>query len=105
MNLLTRHHLCQAAPLRFAMQYRDRMDQPLWDGTIPQKIYNKLIDSDLAPESINHIIGNTSWTELTCNACRKTADRVISIDVTGGEYTTHICEECVRSMMGMMDGA
>lgn len=101
MNLITRHILCQAAPSRFAMQYRDRMDVPLADGKPPQKTYDKLVNCDLNPETINRIMGNDSWTQLTCNACRKDVESVISIDVTGGEYATYICEDCVKKMAAL----
>lgn len=81
------------------MQYRDRMDVQLYNGHVPQDDYDKLIASDLKPDTVDTIMGNSSWTRLTCSACNEPVDRAVDVDVTGGEYTTHICEGCAKKIM------
>ncbi len=104
MDLVTRDILARAAPLRLAMQYRDRMDEPLWNGRLPQSLYDKLIVSDLQPATVDAIMGGTSWTQLYCNCCREFVERAVNVDMTGGEYSTHICEPCVKKMEALFHG-
>jgi hypothetical protein len=54
------------------------------------------------PDDVDRIIGNDSWTRNMCSCCHKHSERVVSVDVTGGEYSTHICEKCVRKMSELL---
>src|SRR4051812_30965389 len=98
MNLVTRELMARAAPLRLAMQHRGRMNMPGHDGRTPQDKYLKLAVSDLSPDAVDAIMGSKSWTTITCSCCRKKVPRAVNVDLTAGEYSTEVCEECVKNM-------
>ena len=103
MNIITRQTLARDAAGRWHGQY---FRNGAWRSPVlgdAQKIHERLMDLGLAPnpEDVDRVIGNDSWTRNMCSCCSKYAERVVSVDVTSGEYSTHICEKCVGEMKAL----
>lgn len=50
------------------------------------------------PETVDHIIGNSSWTRTKCEQCEAENVPVIILSVAD-EYGTELCESCVELML------
>jgi hypothetical protein len=99
MILVTRQFLVS----KVVSRWRDNYYRPMgWYDDNKREIYEQLIalESPTA-EDVNHVIGNGSWTSLVCDSCKQQVDEVVSIDVTGGEYATYICEACLNKAQGL----
>ncbi len=104
MKLITRQDLANGAAERWRNQYRERLDTIMVFGNQPPRIIaEKLQTLGASPsiDDVNHAIGNTSWTTLTCSHCHESAQCVVAVDVTHGEYSTHICGSCVDKMKAL----
>lgn len=93
--LLTKQHLVNTVDDRWKKQYyRDAS----WDYYGEDKIetYDKLVNlgKNKNPEDVDKIIGNSSWTRLICNHCKKYVDAVCIIGAD--EIYFHVCEDCVN---------
>lgn len=87
----------QAAYLKFQPSERKRLIPPHVEG-----IYAKLTQlNPVTPEAVNAIIGNESWTRLTCDHCHQDVEAAVSVDVTRGECVSHICLSCAQAMVDM----
>lgn len=100
MKLITRQDLANDSASRWAAQYQHRdgtWKSPFFD---PSKIHTSLValGQNPTPDQVDAVIGNESWTRLTCCHCKQPAPCVARVDVTGGEYVTDICENCVSNM-------
>lgn len=94
MNVLTKQNLANIAAERWCRQYKGRRAE----------IHEKLLalGSEPSIEDVNNIIGNTSWTDLHCDVCRESVERVGNFDVFG-EYVFNICEKCLRQTLQDMN--
>lgn len=104
MILVTRQLLAERAAETFANQHSHAFhDVAAWKAPMTKgEIHARLLDMDPpTPAKVRAIIGNDSWCRVVCNSCNKEKDRVVSVDVTAGEYSTHICEECVKKMTAL----
>lgn len=100
--LITPQSLAEKAADRWYNQYKDRLHgYPHSASKTNNTIYNELCALDNpTPESVAAIIGNDSWTRIVCSACNDDKmPAVVAIDVTHGEYATHICEKCARQII------
>lgn len=66
-------------------------------GENKQVIYNNLIalGDNKTEEKINEIIGNSSWTTITCGECNKHVDVVVVMN-DSDEYCAYICKKCIN---------
>lgn len=68
--------------------------------------YNKLIalGDNPSPKSIESIIGNPTWTTLTCDHCKKEVDKVVSFSgVASDEYGyTELCWNCIDKISNIL---
>ncbi len=104
MFLQTRQDLANAAAARFCEMYNKSLEQSFFLSKKTRKqIYDEMMALGMTPkpEEINTIVGNDSWTTLTCSHCGEEVGRIVCIDVTYGEYSTHICEPCVDKMKAL----
>lgn len=97
MKIITRQDLANGAADRWRNQYQRPSGDMRRDF---QGGYAALLalGPTPKPEAVNAAVGNDSWTRLTCSACQKEVARVVAIDVTSGEYATHLCADCVIQM-------
>ena len=96
MNIITQQMLIDMVVGRWYQSYK-----PLRDDK--KAIYEKLLSlSNPSAEDVNKAIGNSSWTELQCDNCKRSVDKVICMDVTHGEYVTYICEDCLNKALNII---
>jgi len=58
----------------------------------------KKIDWDIVTKKeIDTIIGNTSWTDNTCDYCNKHRKKLIIFNHNSGETETALCERCLKA--------
>jgi hypothetical protein len=102
MKLITRHDLAAGAAGRWWLAYLSPFGRNIrrLNPIDHEGIHKKLLalGSTPTPEQVDAVIPNTSWTRLNCSHCHEDVPRVVAIDVTGGEYATHLCENCVSNM-------
>lgn len=88
--------------------YREDIKQwkPLFKSKLSsEEIYKALLVlNPRTHEAVNKIIGNYSWTALTCDYCHKNVEAIVNIDVTSGEYATYICADCINEMAKLIKG-
>lgn len=103
MDLITRHNLAAQAANRWWLAYLS----PVWHRPVSNigavGVHEKLLalGHNPTPEQVDAVMPNKSWTRLTCSACGEECERVVDIDVTAGEYSTQICEACVKKMAAL----
>jgi hypothetical protein len=57
-------------------------------------------------DKIDEVIGNKSWTHAYCSVCGiQTRDNLVSIDVSGGNYSCNLCITCVKKMLTLLENA
>lgn len=94
MKLITRHDLAKQAANRWSKQYPpDR-----WPDK--QGILKKIINlgKSPSPDDVDKVIGNGSWTRITCTECRnENADSVIHLgeEPDYESMTVYICFDCL----------
>lgn len=101
MEVYTRHSKAASAATRFIKQY---------PGVRTSK--NKAIALNLinlgdtpSPEAVNAVIGNSSWTDISCDECGKDVYSVIQLGEEP-EYesdTASVCLDCLRKAISMME--
>ena len=93
--LLTKQHLANIVDERWKKQYYKNYS---WDryGEDKFETYEKLVNLGKSknPEDVDKIIGNSSWTRLSCNHCNNDVDAVF---IFGKDHESlHVCECCVK---------
>lgn len=111
MEITTQRDLIRGLSKRWRDQYEPFKDDrpPFSVRNGHQKLLNKkdiadkLDDLDVesaTPEDVAAIIGNESWTRLTCDECGKDVDAVLTLGRgkgKGGESrTASICQACTQ---------
>lgn len=72
-----------------------------WSSEERKAEWTRLRDlgADPAPEAIQAIIGNPSWTHIFCDGCSDYTSRAVVI----GEYEPHrFCETCIREASAVL---
>lgn len=105
MKLITREQLAETAAARWAHQYHP---QSAYFSPARQAIGAALaaLPSPVDADIVDRIVGNQTWTRYACdNSACASLDAAgvaayqdgpwVEIDVTGGEYTTHLCLDCI----------
>ena len=109
MKLTTQRDLIRTVAARWRQQYEPfSHDIPLCSvrnghrQTIPKKEIAAMLDAtDLetaTPADIAAIIGNESWTRLTCDECGKDTDAVLTVgrEPDYESRTVSLCRSCVE---------
>lgn len=71
-----------------------------------EEIYNKLValPKPVDPDEVDRIIGNPSWTGVTCDNCGKTASVVtVGQEPDYDSSTANVCQECLRNALAKFD--
>jgi hypothetical protein len=101
-RLVTRQEIIKDVPSRWKESYPER-DRMLAAGRTAGQIEDALFALDLESatvDDVKRIIGNASWTELTCGICEMDRDAVISVPK---EYDgpTLVCRTCADGISTM----
>lgn len=106
MNLTTQRDLIRGVAKRWRDTYApfEQWDmRPTMFGPVPDKraISIKLdkLDKETATAAdVAAIIGNESWTHLTCDECGKDADAVLTVgqEPDYESHTASLCRSCVE---------
>lgn len=104
MYKITTRSLIQSVVTRWSEQYGVGRH-----GPDKQQILEKLKMLDLetcAKESVNAIIGNSSWTTLRCDDCRSEVDTVIQLgqEPDYESATAEVCVKCLRKALKLYKG-
>lgn len=111
MKIITSRQKAQGAADAWHYQYwRGPKEGWYVTGTMNSKlIYDKLkaLD-DPTKEQVEEIIGNTCWTMITCEECRKEVDAAVVLNEEdqygekGKEF--NLCYECLIKAIGVLSG-
>ncbi len=102
MKVITQRDTILQIPKRWASQYPE--SQTLSDGSNTGTILKRLRKLDLktcAPEDVDRIIGNDSWTtQLKCDECKEYVNWVLQVgDEPDYESDTAcLCKACAREV-------
>ena len=92
MEAITRQEVIDAAPKRWKHQYPGGREG----------IYEKLMAAKpLTKEKVDTIIGNQSWTRLSCDECEKEVDSAITI--SNSETLFYVCKKCLNKALRLID--
>lgn len=102
---VTVRQLIQELPDRWAVQYKEEIKR---DKGEKARIYKKLKALDLntvSPQTVADIIGNDSWTLLSCDQCN--AVKIDSVVVVGempyyDTSTAHLCYDCCKAAFALI---
>ncbi|MCP4761048.1 MAG: hypothetical protein GY870_04650 [archaeon] len=66
-----------------------------------KKIYESLLalGKNPKPDEVDKIIGNSSWTMLTCNECNLDCEKIISVGESIDYDFVFICGDCLRKAL------
>lgn len=57
-------------------------------------------------DKIDAIIGNNGWTHHSCSQCgTETREKLLQLEVAGGEYCHNLCLPCVKEMLTLLENA
>ena len=103
MKLLTKQNLANLAAERWLKTY---CPSGAWlYGERKQLIHQKLLSLDGEPkaEDVDSVIGNKSWTDLTCHCCNKSVDAVVSFKYCV-DNVAYVCNHCSSEMVKIFRG-
>ena len=92
----------------YYLQYKNRMEQPLFDGSIPRETFEKLTKLDLhtcSEKDVENIIGNPGWTQIFCEQCRESVDQAVYVGqpLDFGSSTALICKNCLQKALALLE--
>lgn len=97
--------LARSAAKRWRLQYFDMATCkwiPLADGKDSSKIYLHLLyhDKGITPREVAEIIGNTTWTDLTCDACEQEIQEgyMVGADESFESHCCTLCFDCIAKL-------
>lgn len=106
MELLTRQMCANNAAKNWKSQYYDSQSG-IWKNcsfksnrmVSSEIIYNKLVSLGETPNpnEVDKIIGNDSWTRITCIICYNCVDSAVFY--YDGEYTSNFCKSCLKKAL------
>ena len=102
MKVLTIQDLSTGAKERWKQQY---FVNNVWIyGDEKKVIYENLVSlgDNPEPEQVNEVIGNSSWTRLTCEECNKVVESVVVINAS--EYSIYLCKKCLSKAVRLIKG-
>jgi len=102
MYELTERERIKETPNSWKRVYYNRSKE--WYNQDKKEIYDKLSKLDLNTcykEDVDHIIGNSSWTDNNCDVCSKHRYTVLKIDKRGDEFS--ICSKCLKACLSMLE--
>lgn len=105
MKLILKSEVVASAPKLWAMTY----SKPMWAGDKgKQDITRKLFSTaPLTEEAITRIIGNDSWTSLTCDECGNSVNTLARVgqEPDYDSHTASLCVECITKAYELIKGS
>lgn len=103
MRLITKQHLANIAKDRWRAQYYQNSEWYSY-GSDKEVKYNNLValGDNPSPNDVNEVIGNISWTNITCSECKESVDSVVELGEVG--YDTeygYACKDCLTKALGL----
>lgn len=106
MKIITHRLLIQNVARRWRETYFSNGEWKYDSGKsdIYKKLATLLKDKATAKE-VNDIIGNESWTRITCNECRKDTDWVMRLgeEPDYESETACLCKSCIQKAASLME--
>jgi len=105
-RIITRRSVIKNAPRRFREQYTDGARRS-HTGESYSQMHEKLASIDLETcdrSAIDDVIGNNSWTQLTCEICDCDREALVSIPREYSEPIS-ICLECAKGVQAVFEDA
>tara|TARA_R110000772_G_scaffold91837_2_gene188401 strand:- start:556 stop:870 length:315 start_codon:yes stop_codon:yes gene_type:complete len=100
MEKKTVKELIENVATRWATQYN------IVNHPEKQEVFRKLfaLPVGATKEQVNDIIGNDSWTTLTCEGCRNSVDNIILISHHMDLYDSiSLCKKCINKALHLLD--
>lgn len=94
MKVHTRASRAASAAARWREHYPNRYDKQ------HQQIL--ALGPHPAPELVDAIVGNTTWTALTCDACCRDVGAVVDL-LDDQDDPTHLCRDCLARGLHLID--
>jgi hypothetical protein len=91
MRKVTRKDLASTTLARLEYSYR-YATSPVPDSLL---LPLKALGPNPAPDVIDAIIGNTSWTELICFSCGTSCEEAVGMGRDDSDRRTVLCENCL----------
>jgi len=108
MNLITRQNLANQAANRWEKEVYGYIWSQLdsRDYNPKKAIFNKLVSLGEypAPDAVDKVVGNDSWTRTFCNECEEENIDVVELgeEENYGSSTAKICESCLRRALELL---
>jgi len=104
MRLITKQDLANIAKDRWKDQYCRNGSWSIY-GSDKEVKYNNLValGDDPSPDDVNKVIGNNSWTNITCSGCKESVDSVVELGEVGydTEYV-YTCKDCLTKALELI---
>lgn len=100
MRLITLRDTIKSVPDSFAKQYHRTCDS----SKIQKLVQLKNLDTEIATvEDITLIIGNNSWTKLTCDECGEHVQAVVMVgqEPDYESATVCLCKSCASKVINL----
>ena len=101
MEVITRRTEAARAAADWRIHYADGDRWKTIARGSTREVYDKLValGSDPLPGDVNSIIGNESWTEVTCDECSRSVEAIVRLG-QAPDYessTAEVCFDCLRA--------
>jgi len=84
-----------------------RPDKPLASGDTARQISERLHKLNLKKvkaSTVNNVIGNDSWTKLTCSQCNARVQAAVMLYGIGDDAQLQVCESCLNLAKRVIQG-
>lgn len=102
IKLITQQEVVDGVPKRWEKVYK-------LNGTNQQKGITLSLNSLSKPinkDEVNSIIGNTSWTRLSCDICSQETNAIVCIESDSFDgyegANAYVCKECISKMSNLI---
>ena len=97
MKITTQRDLIRTAPKRWRNTYEPFNNDQLSKREIADEL-DKLDLESATPSDVADIIGNESWTRITCDQCKKEVTAVLQVGERRDyeSATANLCRKCVE---------
>lgn len=99
MNVITNQQLANSAKECWKDQY---CGQRVWYNDDKRLTYEKLVElgDNPSPDDVNEVIGNNSWTLITCSECSESVDSVVILGVVDYDSEhVYACKDCLTKAL------